>query len=198
MVKAPHFHCRGCGFDPWWGTKIPHAVQYLELRNLALFCVWEDARAWAHWDHSFDIHLSYLGPVSCVFTSWVSTGLTLGSGCSLMAARWQAFFVSFLSSFRAHPLTLHGCSHWWLWYPLFTDMAGKIPFFNHFASCKFWYVVFSFSLVSKYFLIALEISSLTLWLRECCLGSSSRKKKKKKSVLLNFHKLVIFSSVTDF
>ena len=26
---------------------------------------------WAHWNHSFDVHLSYLGPISCVFTSWV-------------------------------------------------------------------------------------------------------------------------------
>ena len=25
---------------------------------------WEDARVWDHWNHSFDVHLSYLGPVS--------------------------------------------------------------------------------------------------------------------------------------
>ena len=43
-------------------------------------------------------HLSSLGPVSCVFSSWVSLGLTVGNGCSLMPARWQMFF-SFLSSF---------------------------------------------------------------------------------------------------
>ena len=47
------------------------------------------------------MHLSYLGPASYVFISWVSSGLTTGSGCSLMAARWQVFF-SFLSSLRAH------------------------------------------------------------------------------------------------
>ena len=27
----------------------------LKLMNLALFYVWEDARVWAHWNHSFDI-----------------------------------------------------------------------------------------------------------------------------------------------
>ena len=27
VVKTPRFHCRGHGFDPWLGTKIPHAVQ---------------------------------------------------------------------------------------------------------------------------------------------------------------------------
>ena len=26
MVKNLHFYCRGCGFDPWWGIKIPHAI----------------------------------------------------------------------------------------------------------------------------------------------------------------------------
>ena len=36
-------------------------------RNLALFYVWEDARGWALWNHSFHMHFSYLGLVSCVF-----------------------------------------------------------------------------------------------------------------------------------
>ena len=27
VVKTPHFHCRGLGFDPGWGTKIPQAAQ---------------------------------------------------------------------------------------------------------------------------------------------------------------------------
>ena len=31
-------------------------------------------------------------------TSWVSSGLTMGSGCSLMAARWQVFFPSWVPS----------------------------------------------------------------------------------------------------
>ena len=25
VVKTPRFQCRGCGFDPWMGNKIPHA-----------------------------------------------------------------------------------------------------------------------------------------------------------------------------
>ena len=28
--------------------------------NLALFYIWEDVRVWAQWNHSFDMHLSYL------------------------------------------------------------------------------------------------------------------------------------------
>ena len=72
--------------------------QIPKLKNWVLFYVWEDARVWAHWNHSFDMHLSSLGPVSCVFTSWVSSGLTVGSGCSLMAPRWQVFFPSWVPS----------------------------------------------------------------------------------------------------
>ena len=37
--------------------------------DLALFCGWEDAKVWAHWNHSFGVHLSSLGPVSCAFPS---------------------------------------------------------------------------------------------------------------------------------
>ena len=28
MVKTSHFYYRGCEFDPWWGTKIPHALRH--------------------------------------------------------------------------------------------------------------------------------------------------------------------------
>ena len=40
----------------------------------------------------FSMHFSYLGTVSCVCTSWVSSGISGASGCSLMAARRQVFF----------------------------------------------------------------------------------------------------------
>ena len=43
--------------------------RYLKLMNLALFCVWKDARVWARWNHSFDIHLTCLEPVSFVCPS---------------------------------------------------------------------------------------------------------------------------------
>ena len=61
-------------------------TSYPKWRNLVLFYVWEDAKVWACWNHSFDILLSYLGLVSWVFTFWVSSGLNLGHGCSLMPA----------------------------------------------------------------------------------------------------------------
>ena len=48
------------------------------LRNLARFYVWEYARVWAHWDRSFDRHLSSLGLISHVFTSRGSWGSPQG------------------------------------------------------------------------------------------------------------------------
>ena len=42
----------------------------------------------------FGMHLSYLWLESCVFTSWNCSGLTVGSGYSLMVGKWQVFFPS--------------------------------------------------------------------------------------------------------
>ena len=46
-----------------------------------------------------------------------SSGLTIKSACTLMAARWQVFFTAWVP-FRAHKLTIHdSCNCWWLWHP---------------------------------------------------------------------------------
>ena len=82
----------------------------------------------AHWNLSFDMHPSYLGPVSCVFTSWVSSSCTLGSGCSLMTGRWQVFFVSFLSSLGAHR---HGCLQLLMTVTSCADWYGRQYFISH-------------------------------------------------------------------
>ena len=44
-----------------------------------LFCVCEDAKVWAHWNYSLDMHLNYLGLVSCLFDSILNS--PLGSQC---------------------------------------------------------------------------------------------------------------------
>ena len=44
-------------------------TRYLRLMNLVLFFIWEDARVWAHRNHPFDMHLTYLWPVSFSFPS---------------------------------------------------------------------------------------------------------------------------------
>ena len=60
----------------------------LQLRNLALFSIWEDARVWVHWNHSFDKHLSYLGArILCFLTL---NPLSLSSWWRLQRLRtWQ-------------------------------------------------------------------------------------------------------------
>ena len=65
----------GTSKDYWLLKK----TRYLKLMNLALFYVWEDAGVWAHWNHSFDMHLNFLGPVSCIQdASWIPQGAQLG------------------------------------------------------------------------------------------------------------------------
>ena len=91
-----------------------------------LFYVGGDARFWAHWNHSFDIHLHCLEPVSCVFSSWVSSDCAIVGNYPLMTAWWQAFLPSILSSLKVHHQG--GQNHWWLPHPFFTDVAGIILF----------------------------------------------------------------------
>ena len=38
MVKTLHLDCRGCGFDPWWGTKIPHATRCISNKKRRSQC----------------------------------------------------------------------------------------------------------------------------------------------------------------
>ena len=59
-------------------------TRYPMSRNLELLYVWVDARVWAHWNHSFDMHLTYLESVFS-FHILSSSGLAIWSGCSLMA-----------------------------------------------------------------------------------------------------------------
>ena len=92
--------------------------------------MWEDARVGTHRNFSSGRHLGYLRPVSWDFPSFASLVLTMGSGCSLMAARRQVFF-SFLSFLRAHWFTLESCNRWQLWDLLFTNMAGNITCLSH-------------------------------------------------------------------
>ena len=79
--------------------------QSFELVNIVLFCVWEDMRIWAHWNHSLDLHLNCLGPVAYFSLAWIPSGCVVGGG-------------------QQQLLT------WWLHYPLSIDAAGNI-FHSH-------------------------------------------------------------------
>ena len=56
-------------------------IRHPESRDLVRLRIWEDAGVWAH---SFHMHLACLGPPSCFhILSFLSSGVTLGSVCSL-------------------------------------------------------------------------------------------------------------------
>ena len=49
---------------------------------------------------------------------------------------YMAGIPSFLSSLKAHQLTIHGgCNRWWLWHPLFTVNGRKCSIFQVFGIC---------------------------------------------------------------
>ena len=73
------------------------------------------------------MYLSYLGPVSSVFHILSSLVLTIGCGCSLMAARSQVL-VFFLCALRAQKFTFGGPESLMSVTSLLTDMGGNIPF----------------------------------------------------------------------
>ena len=54
--------------------------------------------------HSFDVHLSYLGPLSCVLTSGDPSGLSRGSGCSLWQLKGKYSFLPQYLPFSCHRL----------------------------------------------------------------------------------------------
>ena len=99
--------------------------QVSQVNEFSAFACMGWCRSLGSLKYSFDVHLSYLGPVSCAFSSRMSSGCTTGGSCSswLLDVRHP---VSMLSSLRA---PYRGCSNgmaWWLQHPLFTDRAGGI------------------------------------------------------------------------
>ena len=90
----------------WSGLPFPPPVDLpdpgIELRSPALqadaltseppggFCM-ERCKAWARWNHAFDMHHSYLGPASGVYSSWVSSVCTGEGWLQQLTARRQMF-----------------------------------------------------------------------------------------------------------
>ena len=87
-------------------------TRHLKLMNLAFFLRWEDARVWAHWNHSFDRHLIYLGPISYFSPSWISLRCPFGgscSGCWLDGCNILCLLIEQTAFFTHTPETM---SHW--------------------------------------------------------------------------------------
>ena len=107
--------------------------------NLVPFYAQEDVRVWDPLNHSFDIHLSYLEPVSCLSPSWIPLGCTvrdrvgwwLDGSSVLFLMIWQAtfFFFSFTFFFLFNNRVLITGPPGSLHILLFnlTYMTGKFP-----------------------------------------------------------------------
>ena len=91
-------------------------------------------QASALWNLSFDMHLSYLGPVFCFSECCISSGLTMHTDCSLMATRWQLFFLSWVPWGLATSPGAVAAIAGEIQHSLFTDMARNNPLITHFLN----------------------------------------------------------------
>ena len=101
-------------------------TRWPKSRNLALFYVWEAARVWVHWNHSFDTCLSFQGPVSCFHLpkflrahhrEWLQSD-----------GHKMASILSFLSPNPNHEFPQGSRAHylWWLlWQEVFHLLEAK-------------------------------------------------------------------------
>ena len=71
----------------------------------------------AHWNHSFDMHLSSLGPVSCFSPSWVPSGCNVwlvGGGGRLQWLRAWQWAACLSPAWVPSMLTVPVAVMWWL------------------------------------------------------------------------------------
>lgn len=86
---------------------------------LVIFYIWEEARVWAQWKLTFDIHLNYPGTVSCFFPSMRNSPQGTYSQEWLPWRHLMAWMVG----------TFTVCWHG-RWHSLFIEMAHNNIFFN--------------------------------------------------------------------
>ena len=94
--------------------ELSYQISDIKLKNLALFYIWKDARVWDYWSHFLHIHLSYLGPASCLFdfSNPPTPPASMDNRCCVP-----------FGSPHSH---LEAPNCWWL-LSSFTDMTGDIP-----------------------------------------------------------------------
>ena len=113
------------------GSSQPRNWTFISFFGRQILYCWvtsEATKVWTHCDPSSDMHLNYPGPISCTFSSRVSSGCTFvggGGGCS---GWWlDQALISLLSSLGAHHVDWsYNVMTWWEHHLLFTDMRGDI------------------------------------------------------------------------
>ena len=103
-------------------------TRYFRLRKLVFFCVWEDARVWAHWNK---ISFTFISAIRASILS--SLGAHLREG--LQSDGCQTDDMLLPKCLSTLQLTRNGCSHWWLacpclltWQPVFhfSPLCAKV------------------------------------------------------------------------
>ena len=124
--------------------------------------MWEDARAWAQWNGSFDMY-PHLSGSSTPFShsefpffrahlrEWLES-----NSC------WMARILSSLSSLRAHQLTLCWLQLLMTVTSLFIDMARNIPFLTYFPFLTLLLSCFSSSWIPQ----GTSLELLAWWLQQ--------------------------------
>ena len=128
------------GRGTWWATVRGGHKESDMTKPLTLCSVWEDTSLWAHWIHSFHMHLSCLGPkpVSWLFTSLnpfsSQKAADVADGCFLDTPSSSAVtmrgsdicrIAGIVFRFGSPHLHLEVRNHWWLCRFLPIDMAGQ-------------------------------------------------------------------------
>ena len=112
-----------------WTITANHKNRHFKWIILVLFFVQEDPRVWAHWNHSFDVHYSCPGPVSCFSPSWVPSGWTVRVAAGAEGLMFTASFVYWNG--RWHSLSTGvNKAGWWLkfWWSKFSVMEVQADF----------------------------------------------------------------------
>ena len=103
--------------------------QISQVMEFSTFLSMERCKSLGLWKLLFHVHIPIWGQHPMLLTSWAPLGLTIGSGCRLVAIRAQVFF-SFLCALRVHWLILEGYNCCWLWHPYLLIRQAIFHFSN--------------------------------------------------------------------
>jgi len=80
--------------EAWHAAVHGVTKNWTRLSDWTTTYVWEEARVWAHWDHSFHMYLNCLGLVSSFSPSWIPFGCTVWGCCKAHGLMAATSFVS--------------------------------------------------------------------------------------------------------
>ena len=105
--------------------KISANYKHLKLIVLVLFCIGEDSIMRVYWNFFFDMHLSYLGPVSCFSPSWISLKVHNWGWLERLMALWLNILC--LQKWQETFFVHHCIQKTVTWNPVLTLQIASVP-----------------------------------------------------------------------